>query len=106
MVDINPRIAAVSDVSLRYGNPQVESLSWSLARRYETSVLIFEPDESGKPPLTNLAPELLVEGIGTTVPPFSFPGRVEYLSQVARRLNKLQPEILVIFCTYCLPVLT
>jgi len=96
----------VSDVSLGYGSPQVDGLTSSLSERYSTAAVIFEPDQSGRPPSPTKCPSYEVRRISTGNHPYTGAGRAEYLGQVARQINALRPDMVAIFCTFCLPVLT
>ena len=106
MVASNPRIAAVADVSVGYGSPQIPRLMESLAELYGCPTLIFEPDQSEKRPLDVPPRGCSLERIATTVHPHTAVGRREYIAAVARRVNALRPEMLVLFCTFTLPVVT
>lgn len=102
------RIAGVSDVSVGYGSPQVIAFMKSIADFYGASAVVFEPDESNRPNLLRSVPagEVRFERIATTWHPHNHQaGRIEYIISVARRLNKFRPSLLVVFCTYSLPVL-
>ncbi|MDF9407901.1 glycosyltransferase [Pelotomaculum isophthalicicum JI] len=100
------KILGVSDVSVGYGSPQILSFMKSLSEYigHAESVLL-EPDQPEKPPVENLIAEINVKRIYTTFHPHSSPGRVEYISNSTKKINKFKPDILVIFCTYSLPVL-
>jgi glycosyltransferase involved in cell wall biosynthesis len=100
------RIAVVSDVTLGYGGPQVQSLARSLASHYRAQTTVFEPDEGNRPILPLHSEFCRICRITTEMHPYSASGRIEYVLKVARQLNLHRPEILVIFCTYALPVLT
>jgi glycosyltransferase involved in cell wall biosynthesis len=99
------KAAVVSDVSLGFGSPQVQSLARSLGAHYAAPVTIYEPDQSGRPPQRLEDDRLQVRRITTEVSPHSTPGRIEYVMKVAEELNRERPEILVLFCTFSLPVL-
>lgn len=101
----NLSIAIVSDVSLGFGSPQVQSLARSLGAHYGAAVTIFEPDQSGRPPQPIADATVTVRRMPTEVSPHSTPGRIEYVLHTARELNRERPEIVVLFCTFSLPVL-
>ena len=98
-------IVGVSDVSVGYGNPQVPALIRSLAGLYGARGLILEPDEVQKTPLHEIGGNCSVHRINLSANPHSLPGRLEYVAEAAKRINELKPKVLVIFCTYSLPVL-
>lgn len=99
-------IAAVSDVSVGYGSPQIPRMMQSLAEHYGREVLILEPDQSDKKPLSSPPAGCVLQRVPTTVHPHSGAGRREFISAAARRINALRPDMLVLFCTFSLPVLT
>jgi hypothetical protein len=99
------RIGVVSDVSVGYGSPQVQSLTQFLARYYGTQAMILEPDQSSKVGPRRDDPWYTVRRLSTTVSPYTRAGRIEYILKAAGVLNQTRPEILVLFCTFTLPVL-
>jgi hypothetical protein len=99
-------ILGISDVSLGFGSPEIPALMASLARHYDTPAVVFEPDEITRPPLRQaLYAGLSIDRIPSTWETYSWPYRVEYVTNAARRINKIRPDMLVIFCTYVIPVL-
>jgi glycosyltransferase involved in cell wall biosynthesis len=100
------QIVGVSDVSIGYGSRQIPAFMQSLVDYYKKAEgIIIEPDQPEKPPQHDQVPELKVKRIKTSFN-FSVPlGRIEYNMQAAREVNRLRPDILIIFCTYSLPVL-
>ena len=102
------RIAGVSDVSVGYGSPQILAFMRSMREVYGGEAVLFEPDQPERPPRPALArdPAGRVERVTTAYHPHhDRAGRIEYVIKVAHRLNALRPQVLVIFCTYSLPVL-
>jgi glycosyltransferase involved in cell wall biosynthesis len=95
----------VSDVSLGYGTPQVQLFAQSLAEHYGQEIVVFEPDQSGRAPLTPWDPRCSIQRVPTDDSPYSETGRIEYILNVADRLNRQRPATVVIFCSFCLPVL-
>jgi hypothetical protein len=99
----HPTIVGVSDVSIGFGSPQIPLLMQSLAAHYRAPTLIFEPDQSGRPPVT--PPRgCTIARLSTAVSPYSEPGRVEYIGAAAQAINTMRPAVLVLFCTFTLPV--
>lgn len=99
-------IAGVSDVSVGYGSPQVIAFMQSLAQHYGGETILFEPDQLERRVHLDLPSEMPAERIATVYHPHHHrAGRIEYILQIARRLDELCPKVLVIFCTYSLPVL-
>jgi glycosyltransferase involved in cell wall biosynthesis len=99
-----PLVVAVSDVSVGYGSPQIPMLVRDVARRYGAEAVIVEPDQSGMA-LMRVIEGCRVERIRTAYNPHSTVGRIDYVLEAARRVNELQPDVLIVFCTYSLPVL-
>lgn len=98
---------AVSDVSLGFGSPQIAAFLRSLQHFYgpAAEVILFEPDEPQKPSRQSFFPTVDIRRVSTAFHPHTGIGRVEYLTQVAPVVNRLHPDVLVLFCTYTLPVL-
>lgn len=99
------RVAVVSDVSVGFGSPQVQSLARSLAAHYQLPATIYEPDQSGRPPRFVADGEIPVHRAATESSPFSTAGRIEYVLHVAEELNRERPSVVAFFCTFTLPVL-
>lgn len=100
------RVVGVSDVSVGYGSPQVPAFINSLGRFYANAeCILFEPDQPEKAPRHKLFPQLTIKRITTKFHPHSTAGRIEYVSQVAGLVESLRPDVLVLYCTYSLPVL-
>ncbi len=101
----NPLIVAVADASLGFGSPQIPEFMRLLREHYAGQALVLEPDTPEKPPRHDLYPDLPIERIYTGVPPYCPEGRTRYLLSAAERVNALKPDVLVVFCTYCVPLL-
>lgn len=101
------RILGVSDVATGYGSPQVLAFMRSLVEHYEgAEATLIEPDQVEATPRQNGHLGLSVQRIATTFHPYmSTTGRIEYIRHAAKITNRLRPDILVLFCTYTLPVL-
>lgn len=99
------KIAAVSDVTLGYGTPQLPLLASSLERHYEGEVHVVEPVQPEAPPRHDLYPSFRITGVATGEHPHSLIGRTEYIWRAAKEINRIAPDVLVICCTYSLPVL-
>lgn len=98
-------IVGVSDVSVGYGSPQIPRLMESLAAHYNQPAVILEPDQTEKKPLTVPPAGCTLERVRTLAHPHTVLGRRQFVAAAARRLNEMRPDLLVVFCTYCLPVL-
>ena len=101
------KIAVVSDVTIGYGSPQVPLLAGSLREHYgaASSVDIIEPAQPELAPRHGQFPAFTIHRVATADHPHSPVGRTEYVWRAAKLVNRLKPDVLVISCTYCLPVL-
>jgi hypothetical protein len=100
------RIGCVSDVCLGYGSPQIIYFMESLLLVYpDAETLIVEPAVSGQPPRHNRFPHLRIRRVATRFRPYSECGRTEYVLTAARLLNEWAPDLLLICCTFTVPVL-
>ncbi len=99
------RIGCLSDVCLGYGSPQIGHLIQCLSDTYGAEALIVEPGNPELAPRHGLFPGMKVVRTRNAFPPYSLQGRVEYVLDAARIINEWQPDILVICCTFTLPVL-
>lgn len=106
MVAPAQKIAAVSDVSVGYGSPQIPRMMQSLAEHFGCEAMIFEPDQLDKKALDVPPSGCRLERITTSVHPHTGSGRREFIAAAAERINALRPDVLVLFCTFTLPVLT
>lgn len=100
------RIVGISDVSVGYGSPQILAMMNSLLDRYDNATAtIIEPDQPAIEPWYSEDHRLHVKRINTAFDPYSDMGRREYIIESTKRTNVIEPDILVIFCTFTLPVL-
>jgi glycosyltransferase involved in cell wall biosynthesis len=100
------RIVGVSDVSLGLGSPQVLYFMRSLLTCYNAEGILIEPDQPEIPLMQELTKGLNIHRIYSVFHPHqSFAGRIEYITRSASLINKLRPDILILFCTFTLPVL-
>ncbi|MBL8227297.1 MAG: glycosyltransferase [Bryobacterales bacterium] len=98
------RIVAVSDVTIGYGTPQLPLIVESLLDYYGGEALIVEPVQPELSPRHGAFPRFDIRPVGTTEHPHSTVGRTEYVWRASRLVNELRPDLLLICCTYCLPV--
>ena len=99
------RLACISDVCLGYGSPQIGQLVQSLCGHYAAENLVIEPHRAESPARHHRFPQLNIERAEMSYAPYSTPGRIEYLLEGSRLLNQYALDILVVCCTFCLPVL-
>ncbi|MCH2174007.1 hypothetical protein MK489_24765 [Myxococcota bacterium] len=100
-----PRIIGVSDVSLGYGSPQIGAFMNSIADHFSTDAMILEPDEHSKKPVHRVGTHCSVKRIPLPTSPFSTTGRRLYILNAARELDRQKPDLLVLFCSFTVPVL-
>ncbi|MGC4055497.1 MAG: hypothetical protein QM757_42265 [Paludibaculum sp.] len=97
-------IVQVSDISVGSGNFDSLSLLRSLVDLYGLPATILEPDQQDKA-ISQLEGGLDVVRIPTSTHFRSTTGRIEFVSSVAARINQLKPRILIIRCSWNIPVL-
>lgn len=101
-----PVIAAISDVSIGYGSPQVPRLIGSLMRHYDTrTAVILEPDQSERPPLPPPEDGIEVRRCYTSASHYTRSGCIEYILRCAETLRRIDPDVLVVSSPLTLPVL-
>lgn len=100
------KIVGISDTVLGYGSPQVQKFMAALATHHGTRALVLEPQNPEREPKHELCPEIDIETIDVKCQPYAWPvGRQEYVRKLGKRIDELEPDILVIFCTFCIPAL-
>lgn len=95
----------VSDACLGHGSPQIISLARALTVSFPCDITIVEPDVPSLPPQHASFPELSFTRIRTTRHVFEEGGRAAYCRRAARVLNKVKPDVLILVCTFTIPVL-
>ncbi len=98
------KIAAVSDVTLGYGTPQLPLLVSSLRQFYDGTAHVVEPVQPEVAARHGQFPDFQFHPVVTGEHPHGVIGRSEYVVRAARELNRIDPDILVVCCTYSLPV--
>ncbi|MDZ4798557.1 MAG: glycosyltransferase [Bryobacteraceae bacterium] len=99
------RVAAVSDVTIGYGTPQLPLLLDSLREYLNAEVQLIEPVQPELAPRHAQYPQFEILPAATAEHPHSPVGRQEYIWRATRLIDRLKPDLLVICCTYSLPVL-
>jgi glycosyltransferase involved in cell wall biosynthesis len=97
-------VAAISDVTIGYGSPQMPALVSSVAEHFGAEACMVEPAQPELPARHSQFPSFQFHRIATTAHPHSPLGRAEYIWQGARALNRIRPDVLIVGCTYSLPV--
>jgi glycosyltransferase involved in cell wall biosynthesis len=99
------RIVGVSDVTLGFGSSQIPAFMSYLAAYYEAETIVLEPDQTNIPPKNESFQPIKLHRVTTTFDIYSTPGRIEYMEKASKLVDKLKPDVLVIFTTFCIPVL-
>ena len=100
------KIVAVSDVTLGFGSPQIPNFVKFLKTHYTNSAaVVIEPDQLKNEYAKDRHSEFELVRVPTFANVHSKLGRIEYLNSVVPLVNKYRPDILVIFCTFTLPIL-
>ncbi|MFZ0513713.1 MAG: glycosyltransferase [Candidatus Nitrosopolaris sp.] len=100
------KIVGVSDVTLGFGSTQIVAFMKYLSERYQCEITtVIEPDQTDIPPRNELFGKLKIHRVPTTFHIYSRSGRVEYIAKACKIIKKIRPDILVIFTTFCIPVL-
>lgn len=99
------KVLAISDVSIGYGSLQIPKLVDFLGNHFQSEKIIIEPDQIEKAPRHNLYPEIKIHRLIGSIHPHSNGGRIEYVLNASRLINKIKPEILIICTTFTLPII-
>lgn len=99
------KLLAVSDVSIGYGSSQIPSIVRYLGDLYNAERIILEPDQMERPSKQDLFPDIKIKRIITNMHPHSPGGRIEYLLNASKEVEKIRPDVLIICTTFTLPVL-
>jgi glycosyltransferase involved in cell wall biosynthesis len=103
--DEEMKVLAVSDVSIGYGSSQIPSIVQFLGDLYNAEKIIIEPDQIERPSKKDLFPNIKIQRIITNTHPHSPGGRIEYVLDASKLVEKIKPDILIICTTFTLPVL-
>ncbi|MBI1756513.1 MAG: glycosyltransferase [Fimbriimonas ginsengisoli] len=100
------RVVGLADTVVGYGSPQIQRFMASLGAHHGVRATILEPEVKGRKSVHEHYPELDIETIRIGRQPYAWPpGRAEYAAKLAKRIDEIKPDVLVIFCTFCLPAL-
>lgn len=89
-------VMTLSDVSVGYGTPQVLSITESLCAMTGARSKILEPDQPERPPVPEVVARANVERIYTANHPYTLSGQIEYCLQVADRIDREKPDVIVL----------
>jgi glycosyltransferase involved in cell wall biosynthesis len=97
-------IVQIADISVGYGNYDSISLVRSVRDHYRLPAVILEPDQWDKPIRED------VDGMKPRRIPLSSQfrtntGRVEFILKAAAQINAMRPRILIVRCSWNIPVL-
>lgn len=100
------KIIGVSDVSLGFGSTQIPEFMKFLLEHYpQSNGMIIEPDQADKPYIFNRYPQFVIRRIHTHTNCYGNSGRIEYINRAAKIVENEKPDILILFCTFTLPLL-
>lgn len=98
-------IIGVSDVSLGFGSPQINEIVSYLSLKLRCdSAMILEPDQPEKKYDMHRYEPVILRRIYTEEDIYQG-GRVEYIRECAKIINEKKPNVLLIVCSFTLPVL-
>ena len=100
-----PKILCLSDVTVGYSGPHIQYFMEFLCDTYGGEGIIVEPDDAMKPPKHHLFPNFTVKRIPTPTYVYKPEGRKEYVEAASKMVDKLRPDVIVVWSTFCLPVL-
>lgn len=98
------RAVIISDACIGHGSPQVISLAAYLKHYVAEQITIIEPHIADLPPRHSMYPNFGFMRIRSKCHPY-FGGRSDYCKSAADILHTVKPNILVVVCTFCMPVL-
>jgi hypothetical protein len=98
-------VLAVSDAVLGYGSPQIPEFMRSVCEEIDATAMVIEPDVPSSPPRHDLYPDITVHRVMLERHVFEAGGRNDYCREAARLVDRIKPDVLVIFCTFALPTL-
>lgn len=103
---MSDQVVGISDVSLGFGSPQIPCfMQYILSRVQGAKGIVLEPDQPEKPYERYRYVAFETERIFTQADVYSANGRSEYIRSCAKKVNRQKPDILILFCSFTLPVL-
>lgn len=99
------KVLAISDVSLGYGSRQIPALVDFIGNYYDAEKIILEPDQLERPPNEQLFPGINILRLRGNMHPHSSQGRIEYILNATKYVDKIKPEILILCTSFSLPIL-
>ena len=103
-MDKKYEIVQITDISVGYGNYDSLSLVRSVRDHYGMEALILEPDQWDKP-LRSEVFGMDVKRLPTSSQLRSITGRIEFILKAAELVNEIRPKILIVRCSWNIPIL-
>ena len=97
-------IVQITDISVGYGNYDSISLVRSVRDHYKLPAVILEPDQWDKPIREDID-GMKPRRIALSTQFRTNTGRVEFIIKAAAEINALRPRILIVRCSWNIPVL-
>jgi hypothetical protein len=97
-------IVQITDISVGYGNYDSISLVRSVRDHYKLPAVILEPDQWDKPIREDID-GMKPRRIALSTQFRTNTGRVEFIVKAAAEINALRPRILIVRCSWNIPVL-
>lgn len=100
------RIASVSDVSIGFACPQIPDFQSYLMAKYGAKEgMLFEPDQAERPIQHKLFRDFQTVRVYTSKPPWNEQWMLEYNRICAEKINKFEPDVLVVYQPHTMPIL-
>ena len=100
----NRRVVIVSDACLGYGSPQIPAFAHEILKIGNIKITVVEPNVPKNPPKNYAYSDFEIRRIHTSAPIYSG-GRAEYCEKCARFIETTTPSVVILICTFSLPVL-
>ncbi len=107
MLEKSVDVIGVSDVVIGYGSPQINMLFRDISDYYGTRGQLLQPSFFGDDIKFNKqkTDKYFVKTVYIDSGAYSRVGRIDYIIKCADIINKNKPKILIIYCTYSIPVI-
>jgi hypothetical protein len=98
-------LIVLSDACLGYGSPQIARMARTIAEEFECKLTIIEPGVPESPPRHEMFPDIQILRVTTAKHIYEEGGRAAYLNRAAAIIDFVQPDLLIVCCTFTLPTL-
>jgi hypothetical protein len=95
----------LSDACLGYGSPQIPVIARRISEEFGCKITIIEPGVPESPPRYEMFPDIQIVRVTPTRHVYNEGGRAAYLNRAAAIIEMERPEILIVCCSFTLPVL-